>query len=245
MPGVINKLWTALRGAVNEAGDAAVDANATRILDQEIRDADGELRQARVALADLMGKQSVEETHLAEKQAKLKEYEGYIRETLSRQKAAETAGQTADAAKHAALAQEVAARYAEQEAQIKASTSVIEEYNKNIAVLKQKVAAGEAAIRTLKQRADTVKAKQHVIQASAAVAAANSGSDTRTRSALDSLERIERRQEETLARIDAANTLAAESSGEALEDRLRKAGVIPGASAANDVLARFKSDGAT
>ena len=38
MSGVLTKLWTALRGAANEAGEAAVDANATRILDQEIRD---------------------------------------------------------------------------------------------------------------------------------------------------------------------------------------------------------------
>lgn len=243
MTGVLNKLWTAMRGAVNEAGEAAVDANATRILDQEIRDADAELRQARVALADLMGKQSVEQSRLTEKQAKLDEYAGYIRQILARQKAAEAAGQTAEAAKNAALSQEVATKYAEAEAAIKASTGVIAEYTKNIDVLKQKVAAGEAAIRTLKQRADTVKAKQYVIRASAAVAAANSGTDTHTRSALDSLERIEQRQEETLARIDAANTLAAESSGEALEDRLRKAGVIPGTSAASDVLARFKTEG--
>jgi phage shock protein A len=95
----------------------------------------------------------------------------------------------------------------------------------------------------LKQRADTVKAKQHVIKASAAVAAASSSTDSRARSALDSLERIEKRQEEALAQMDAANSLAAESSGEALEERLRKAGVIPGASAASDVLARFKSEG--
>jgi phage shock protein A len=243
MSGVLNKLWTAVRGAANEAGEAAVDANATRILDQEIRDADAELRQARVALADLMGKQSVEQSHLAAKQAKLEEYAGYIRQTLGRQKAAEAAGRTAEVAQNAALAQEVAAKYAEQEAGIKASTGVIAEYEKNITVLKQKVAAGEAAIRTLKQRADTVKAKQYVIRASAAVAAANSGTDTHARSALDSLERIEQRQEETLARIDAANSLAAESSGEALEDRLRKAGVIPGATAATDVLARFKTEG--
>jgi len=243
MPGILNKLWTALRGAANDAGEAAVDANATRILDQEIRDADNELREARIALAGMMGKQSVEQSHLAEKQAKLEEYAGYIRQALIKQKAAEAAGQTAEVAKHAALAQEVAAKYAEQEALVKASHSVIAEYGKNVEVLKQKITAGEGAIRTLKQRADTVKAKQHVIKASAAVAAASSGTNTHARSALDSLERIERRQEETLAQMEAANALSAESTGEALEERLRQAGVIPDASAASDVLARFKSEG--
>ena len=233
MPGVLTKLWTALRGAANEAGEAAVDANATRILDQEIRDADNELRDARIALANMMGKQTVERNHLTEKQAKLEEYAGYIRQTLAKQKAAETANQAADVSKHAGLAQEVAAKYAEQEAMIKATENVIAEYGKNVDVLKQKIAAGETAIRTLKQRADTVKAKQHVIKASAAVAAASSSTDSRARSALDSLERIEKRQEEALAQMDAANSLDAESTGEALEERLRKAGVIPGAGASS------------
>ena len=97
-------------------------------------------------------------------------------------------------------------------------------------------------MRTLRQRADTVKAKQHVINASAAVSAAHSGTDTHMRSALDSLERIEKRQEESLARMDAANKLAAESTGQALEERLKSAGIIPGAQAASDVLARFKNE---
>ena len=241
MSGILSKLWTALRGAANDAGEAAVDANATRILDQEIRDADQELREARIALAGMMGKQSVEQNHLAEKQAKLEEYAGYIRQTLAKQKAAESAGRSAEVTQHAALAHEVAGRYAEQEALIKASNNVIAEYARNIEVLQQKITAGEAAIRTLKQRADTVKAKQHVIQASAAVAAASSGTNTHARSALESLERIERRQEESLAQMEAANKLSAEASGEALEERLRRAGVIPSASAASDVLARFQS----
>ena len=243
MPGILTKLWTAMRGAVNEAGEAAVDANATRILDQEIRDADNDLREAKVALAALMGKRSVEEKHLAEKQAKLDEYAGYIRQIIGKQKAAEAASQTAETERLTTLSQEVAGRYSEQEALIKAGNGVIAEYGRNIDVLKQKVSTCEAAIRNLRQRADTVKAKQHVIKASAAVAAAHSGTSTHARSALDSLERIEQRQEEALARIDAANNLAAESSGEALEERLRKAGVIPGATAASDVLARFKGEG--
>ena len=154
MSSVLNKLWTALRGAANEAGEAAVDANATRILDQEIRDADAELREARIALAGMMAKQTVERNHLAEKQAKLDEYAGYLRQTLAKQNAAAGAVQSSD--KHEDLAQEIATKYAEQEALIKASDSVIAEYGKNIDVLKQKITAGETAIRTLKQRADTV-----------------------------------------------------------------------------------------
>ncbi len=242
MPGIVTKLWTALRGAANEAGEFAVDANATRILDQEIRDADSELRQARDGLANLMGKQTVEKNHRVEKETKLSEYAGYLRQLLAKQKAAEQAGQAAESASQGKLAQEVAGKYAELEAAMKASDNVIAEYDKSIDALKVKIAAGESALRTLRQRADTVKAKQHVINASAAVSAAHSGTDTHMRSALDSLERIEKRQEESLARMDAANKLAAEATGEALEERLKSAGIIPGAQAASDVLARFKNE---
>ena len=42
--------------------------------------------------------------------------------------------------------------------------------------------------------------------------------------------------------MDAANSLAAESTGQALEERLKTAGIIPGAQAASDVLARFKNE---
>lgn len=48
---VWSKLLSALRGGANEVGEAIVDSQALRILDQEIRDADVELRKSREALA--------------------------------------------------------------------------------------------------------------------------------------------------------------------------------------------------
>ena len=47
---IFKKLVTALRGGINEAGEAIVDTQALRILDQEIRDADSELKQAKESL---------------------------------------------------------------------------------------------------------------------------------------------------------------------------------------------------
>ena len=43
---VWSKLLSALRGGANEVGEAIVDSQALRILDQEIRDADVELRKS-------------------------------------------------------------------------------------------------------------------------------------------------------------------------------------------------------
>ena len=39
-----SKMLTALRGGMNEAGEAVVDTQALRILDQEVRDASAELK---------------------------------------------------------------------------------------------------------------------------------------------------------------------------------------------------------
>ena len=119
-----------------------------------------------------MAKQTVERNHRGEKDSKLNEYAGYLRQTAGKAEDRGARRSGSEAASQGALAQEVAGKYAELEAAIKAADSVIAEYDKSIEALKQKITAGESGLRTLSQRADTVKAKQHVINASAAVSAA-------------------------------------------------------------------------
>ena len=55
------KMMTALRGGVNEAGEAIVDSQALRILDQEVRDAASELNQSKNALAEIMARHKLAE----------------------------------------------------------------------------------------------------------------------------------------------------------------------------------------
>src|SRR5690554_4380803 len=51
---VLKKILTAMRGGVNELGEAVVDGQGNRILEQELRDAEQELKQAKQELAALM-----------------------------------------------------------------------------------------------------------------------------------------------------------------------------------------------
>ena len=51
---VFDKLLTALRGGVNEAGERLLDSQALVILEQEIREAGGELQRARDSLVEVM-----------------------------------------------------------------------------------------------------------------------------------------------------------------------------------------------
>ena len=57
-----SKLFTALRGGANEVGESIVDQQALRILDQEIRDADSALANAKRELVTIMA--TVSYTHL-------------------------------------------------------------------------------------------------------------------------------------------------------------------------------------
>ena len=45
--GIFSKIITAIRGGATEVGEAIVDSQAMRILDQEIRDAGEDLRLAK------------------------------------------------------------------------------------------------------------------------------------------------------------------------------------------------------
>src|SRR5690349_14641511 len=79
-----SKLITLLRGGAYEAGEAVVDANALRILDQEIRDADNALNRARDDLATLVAKRRMMEKDLQNLQDQSRRYESSARAALAK-----------------------------------------------------------------------------------------------------------------------------------------------------------------
>ena len=50
---ILKNILTAIRGGASEVGEAVVDANAMRILGQEIRDAETAITQAKQSLTGL------------------------------------------------------------------------------------------------------------------------------------------------------------------------------------------------
>ena len=93
----------------------------------------------------------------------------------------------------------------------------------------------------LKQQADTVKATESVQRAQATVAGRYTGSQSRVQNALDSLERIKQKQAERGAILHRAAELARDSSEDALDAKLRAAGITPQAGNAQTVLERLKA----
>ena len=224
--GILSKIITAVRGHASEAGEAIVDANALTILDQEIRDADAEIRKSRDNLASVMAKRQLTADKLASKRAKDKEYEGYVQAALAKG--------------DEALATEVAGKIAELEGDIATDEGLVKEYDESIESLRKSIAEADDRIKRMKVKVDVVKAREHVIRASQAASQANVGANSKVGSALESLERLQQRQSEQQAKLKAAEQLAKEGGDASLEEKLKAAGIVQGGANAQDVLARFR-----
>ncbi len=217
------RLVTAVRGGVNELGEAIADTQALRILDQEIRDNDAELHRVRATLAETMARYKVAQEHLAAANTSLETYESYAAKALQ--------------ASEDALLREIAAKIALLEIDRDGHVGQVHGYANGIAHLRKVVVQYETSIKRLKQQVDTVRATESVQRAQLAVAQRCEGSDVRVRTALDSLERIKRRQAERGAQLEAAETMVDE---DALDAKLRRAGIIADDDRAEVVLARLK-----
>ena len=79
-----SKLFTLCRAGAHEAAAAVVDANALRILDQEIRDADTAQGKARDDLAALVARRRILEKEVESFRDQVAKYEGSARAALAK-----------------------------------------------------------------------------------------------------------------------------------------------------------------
>ena len=224
---VWSKMLTALRGGANEVGEAVVDSQALRILDQEIRDADVELRKSKEALAEIMAKQKLASDKVNKSAASIAEYEQYALKALD--------------AGNETLAKEVAEKIANLEVEQASEREQAEGFAASVAQLRKAVTQSEGNIKRLKQQVDTVKATESVQKAQMAVAQRYGGSQAKLQTAVESLERIKQKQAERAAKMEASAELAATSApDDSLEAKLRAAGIKADNASADSVLARLK-----
>lgn len=221
------KMITALRGGVHEAGEAVIDSQALRILDQEVRDATEELKQSKDGLTSILARQKLAEEKCSQLSKNVAEYEDYAVKAL--EKNDET------------LAMEIAERIAGYENQLRTEQDAASSFTSSANDLRRAIRTAEQNVKRLKQQIDTVKATENVQRAQAAVAERHHGSNSKLRTAMDSLERIKEKQALKSAQMKAASELAEESREDSLQEKLENAGIAPSASGASDVLQRLKN----
>ncbi|WP_165185800.1 PspA/IM30 family protein [Caulobacter soli] len=222
-----NKLFTLGRAGAHEATAAVVDANALRILDQEIRDADAAQGKARDDLATLVARRRILEKEIASFRDQVTKYEGSAR-------AAVTKGDMD-------LARQVAQRIADLEQDIALKDPQVADMRAAEDQLHQAITATDRRVETLRREVEVVKVNESVQKAQAAVTARGAGAGAALGSAADSLARIKERQAIRGEKIKAAGELEDRRTGADLDEKLRLAGILPGQSSADDVLARLSA----
>jgi len=221
------KMMTALRGGVNEAGEAVVDSQALRILDQEVRDASQALKDSKDSLAEIMARQKVAEEKFTGLKQKVEDHEGY----------AIKAHEKGDDK----LAHEVAEKIADLENQLTQEAEAAEGFAATAGKMRTAIKQTERNLKRLKHQVDTVKATENVQRAQAAVAERHSGSHSKMRTAMDSLDRIKEKQALKSAQMSAASELAEETSDASLQTKLEEAGIASSSNSADSILERLKN----
>jgi len=222
---VWGKLFTAFRGGVHETAEAVADTQAMRILDQELRDADNALRQARSDLAGMM--------------ATAKRIEKRAEESRAKEARDVENARAAMAAGREDLARGLAERIAAARADLARDEGDLAKMQQQQQVMLRTVKETEARIATMKREVESVKATDSLQRAQKAIASSHSGVNTRLGSAVGSLERIRDRQAQLGARLEAGEELAALESGADLDRQLLEAGIGGKSSSADDILAEL------
>ena len=227
--GVLRDMLSALKGGANEIGEAIVDANAIRILEQEIREAEQAIAGAKQNLTRLKASEIRLRRDLATLGTDVADYERKAMAALN-------AGEEA-------LAGEVAERIAELEAERGEKGAEQAALDAEIRKIHAMIKAREKTIAKNKRELDKVRTVQELQKATATVSknfAATGASEHRVSQAL---ERVKAKQQGWQDRMEAGEWMADREGGDDIDAKLRAKGIggTGAGGGANDVLARLKA----
>lgn len=223
---IFKKILTAVRGGATEVGEAIVDANSTRIFEQEIRDAENHLTKAKRDLTDVMAKQMAAAREVERLKREITEHEGYATQALEKG--------------NEALALEVAEKIASLEHELTDQQTSHDQFTAGVARLKDLIKKSERQVNEYKRQLSMVKTTDSVQKATAAITDNFVSGNSKLLNAKESLERIKAKQQNFDDRLKASEQLEAESGDSSLEAKLKEAGIGSQESDASAILARLK-----
>ena len=223
---IFNKLVTAVRGGVTEAGEAIIDSQAIRILEQELRDSKSALEDAKTGLTEIIAEKMGVERKVKNLKEKINEHESYALQAMDKG--------------DESLALDIANKIAEYEQDLTIQQGILDGYESKVASLKKIIRQTERNIQAMGREISVVKTTEKVQKANELAAAKFSGSNSSLTSATDSLERIKARQQKREDQSAAALKLESEDKGGDLQARLKNAGIVDSGSSASSILERLK-----
>lgn len=223
---ILKKLFTAVRGGAREAGEAIIDANAIRILEQEIVDAKNNLEKARQSLTEVMAKEMQTKRKITTLSENISEHEGYAKQALEKG--------------NESLALEIAEKIANVEGQKKDQETILAGFSEHVATLKSQIKRAEKTISENERQLLMVKTTESVQKATMSVTDNIASNNSSMTSARESLERIKKKQQDRADQIAAGEQLQSELTDD-LADKMKSAGITPkNEVSAESVLARLK-----
>ena len=194
---IFKKIMTAIRGGATEMGEGIVDANSTRIFEQEIRDAEHHLTKAKRDLTSVMAQQMSANRDVDRLKRDIAEHEGYVTQALAKN--------------NEALALQVAEKIANLESELATQQQALDSFSANADRLKELVKKGERQVAEFKRQLSMVKTTDSVQKATSAITDNFSSSSSKLLSAKDSLERIKAKQQKFDDQLKAAEVLESEN----------------------------------
>ncbi|MEG5914737.1 PspA/IM30 family protein [Enterobacter bugandensis] len=226
--GILKNLFTLGKSLLNQADEAIEEAQGVGMLEQHIRDAKAELDKAGKSRVDLLARVKLSNDKLSE----LRERKQYLES-----RAIEGMSKNIDAA----LLNEVAEEIARLENTITREAQVLDSLETSRNNIEKAVAITSQRINQFEQQLEVVKATEAMQRAQQAVTTSTVGATSNVTTAAESLKRLQTRQAERQAKLDAVAQLEKVADGRELEEKLAQAGVgTTGTSSAQAVLERLK-----
>ncbi|WP_144838695.1 PspA/IM30 family protein [Leclercia adecarboxylata] len=226
--GILKNLFTLGKSLLNQADEAIEEAQGVRMLEQHIRDAKAELDKAGKSRVDLLARVKLSNDKLSELRERKQHLESRAIEGMSKNI-------------DAALLNEVAEEIARLENSITCEEQVLGSLESSRNNVEKAVAITSQRINQFEQQLEVVKATDAMQRAQQAVTTSTVGATSNVTTAAESLKRLQTRQAERQARLDAAAQLEKVADGRELEEKLAQAGVgTTGVSSAQAVLERLK-----
>ena len=220
--GVWKNLFTAIKGHANEAAEAVEDSQLMTILDQQIREANEAIGKARDERARMAGNRRLKETSVTE-------IDGEIEHLTNGARAAKEKGELD-------LAREAVERILKLREQRESDQKLLDQYKQNEGRMEASIKQSAAKIETLKRQVESAKASEALLAAQRAASTSSVVSNSKLAGAVDSLDRLEKRQAAQAAALEAADELAEQDSGADLDARLARL-TGSGGKSADDLLA--------
>ncbi|EFC2658163.1 PspA/IM30 family protein [Escherichia coli] len=222
--GILKSLFTLGKSFISQAEESIEETQGVRMLEQHIRDAKAELDKAGKSRVDLLARVKLSHDKLKDLRERKASLEARALEALSKNV-------------NPSLINEVAEEIARLENLITAEEQVLSNLEVSRDGVEKAVTATAQRIAQFEQQMEVVKMQR----AQQAVTTSTVGASSSVSTAAESLKRLQTRQAERQARLDAAAQLEKVADGRDLDEKLAEAGIGgSNKSSAQDVLARLQ-----